>query len=84
MKNLELTTSAELDAVQKYLTAKLIEAVEVYDFKLVATQAVELQEIDIKRRDLWYKEKFGAYEEIADNVLGLPTQEDFPLDDIPF
>jgi len=36
--------------------------------------------VDGDRRNLWNKEKFGAYEEIADNVL----KHDFCADDIPF
>ena len=84
MANYDLTTSSELSIVQKYLTSKLLNAVEAYDFALVSSLAVEIGELDIKRRDLWNKEKFGGYEEVAANVLGLLTEQDFNASDIPF
>lgn len=50
------------------------------DFKSVKANLKLLEKVDAERRETWHKEKFGVYEEIADQCLS----KDFTMDDIPF
>lgn len=77
-------TSTELDSIQKYLTAKLKKSLKAYDFDAVVELAKEIKTIDRKRRKAWHREKFGPYERIVDNVLGMAAGETFTTDDISF
>ena len=82
-------TSAEMDAVQKYLTAKAERKIDCCEFDDAIELLQEIKEIDTKRRKMWHKEKFGAYEEIADETLKLMSgyqeqKQEFASDDIPF
>ena len=72
-------TYEELNAIQKYLTAKLIKAIKSYDFEEAEKLLAEIKPIDKKRRKLWNKEKFGAYKNIVDETI-----LHFSADDIPF
>ncbi len=78
--------SKELQAIQTYLTKKLGAAVKSYDFDTVEALAKEIKVIDRKRRKAWHKEKFGAYEDMADNVLAMfsDQSETFTSEDFPF
>jgi hypothetical protein len=80
-----MKTSTELKIIQEYLTKKLLIAVKQYEFKTVAELAKELDIIDRKRRKAWHKEKFGVYEDIANDTLRIMKGEKtFEADDIPF
>lgn len=79
-------TSAEIDAVQKYLTAKLEKHIQYYHFDEAKALLDEIKVIDVKRRKLWHKEKFGPYEKIAREAIKLHKEsvQEFASDDIPF
>ena len=83
---MKFQTSAEADAVQKYLTAKLEKHVQYYEFDEAKSLLEEIKEIDSKRRKLWHKEKFGPYEKIAREAIKLHKESSKELvsDDIPF
>ena len=79
-------TSAEMQAVQDYLTARLQMLIDTYQFDDAIELLQEIIPIDSKRRKLWHKEKFGAYEQIADEAIKLHKEsvQEFTADDIPF
>lgn len=86
-----MTTSQTLDVIQKHLTTMLKTALDAYDFDYAENLLSEIKTVDSNRRKAWHDEKFGAYENIADEVLNFPpvikdedNTNDFCADDIPF
>ena len=79
-------TSAEMQAVQEYLTARLQMLIDTYQFDDAMELLLEIRTIDSKRRKLWHKEKFGPYNEIAKEAIKLHKEsvQEFAADDIPF
>ena len=55
------------------------------DFDKVKELVCVMERVDSARRETWHKEKFGAYEKIADD-MGITDENirDFAADDIPF
>ena len=69
-------TSEDLMSIQTVLTRHLQSQLDQCDFKEVSKLSLVLAKVDYNRREKWHKEKFGAYEKMADEV--------FTTDDIPF
>lgn len=74
--------SQELDNCQQTITALLIAEINepMKNWALISKYTAVLKDIDTKRRKTWKDEKFGVYEQIAENLL----TADFTKDDIPF
>ena len=74
--------SGELQDTQEVITTLLCNEIKepMKDWTLINKYLAVLKDIDAKRRELWNKEKFGAYEEMADNIL----EANFLSNDIPF
>ena len=86
MKKHKFKTSAEAAAVQEYLTAKVDMLITHYSFDEAIETLKEIKVIDVKRRKLWHKEKFGPYDKIAREAINLHKEsvQEFASDDIPF
>lgn len=55
------------------------------DFAEVSKICKVIDKIDSNRRKAWHKEKFGVYEEIADDMFGrIEKANEIDPDDIPF
>ena len=79
--------ASELNTLQEFLTKKTLQSLKDFDFKEVKTLVSHIEKIDALRRKTWHHEKFGVYEEIAENVLKIKEEEidtEFSLSDIPF
>lgn len=76
--------STELQIIHTLLDAKMRRAISkpACDYDEVVALARLTKRIDKARRIAWNKEKFGIYEEIANQVF--PINKDFTSDDIPF
>lgn len=70
-------TSEDFKKVQNLLETVLIKEVNdsMRDYEMVRSLVEAVELVDFHRRQAWHKEKFGVYEEIADDICA---------DDIPF
>jgi len=75
-----MKTSKELKECQSTLESLVKGLIDdpMTDYPKVTLYLKIIKDIDTKRRERWNKEKFGSYEDLADEVLN------FNSDDIPF
>ena len=81
--------SDELKSTQEFIETILIEKIKqpIKNWTLINKYTSVLKDIDSERREKWNHEKFGVYEEIAEETLNNYTIEsdtNFTMDDIPF
>ena len=82
--------SNELMSAQEIIENIICELIKspIKNWALIRQYQSALKDIDIRRRKLWHDEKFGVYEQIADEVLNnnysIESDTDFTMDDIPF
>ena len=79
MKSSDLMQSQEL--MQVMVNDLINEPMK--NWSLINKYLSVIKDIDSKRRELWNKEKFGAYDDMADECLSI-LRPDFTADDIPF
>jgi len=77
-------SSKELEIIQDILDAHVAQVLSEpdTDYLALAKTLKVIHKIDNNRRAKWHKEKFGVYEEIADEALKM--QPTFDPDDRPF
>lgn len=73
--------SKRLEEAQEVIEILLVDEIKepMKKWALINKYISVLKDIDTKRRKAWNKEKFGVYEEIANDM-----ESDFSMDEIPF
>ena len=82
--------SDDLMTTQKIIENLICELIKepMKNWALIKQYQSVLKDIDSRRRKMWHDEKFGIYEQIADEALNnnysIESDTDFTMDDIPF